>query len=268
MKITFLGTGAATNETRYKSCIFIPLDRRNNLLLDDGGGTEILTQFADAKIDPVCINNIFITHSHFDHCLGMPALLFYLAADRKEEMSEIMKIYSNKRIIRDLKEILRITGAGVLNRWGEKLVWIETELERPVKITQNCSLIAFPAIGRDELKEEDLSCLMKISKPKKSILFTGDTKPNKYLERYAKGVDVLIHEATLIHERAQLAHKSGHSTSRDAGELAQRAGVKLLILTHIHSKSYVANESLLLKEARKYFSGSIHLAHDLEAIEV
>jgi len=267
MKIVFLGTGVATNETRYKTCIFIPLDKQNNLLLDVGGGTEILTQFAKAKIDPVCVNHIFITHTHFDHCLGLPAFLFYLASDRKEEMPEKMRIYSNKRIIRDLKKILRITGAGALGRWGKRLVWIETEPEQPVKVTENCSLIAFLAKGRAELDEEDLSCLIRLSKPKKSVLFTGDTKQNDYLEKYAKGVDVLIHDATLAHERAELAHRHGHSTSRDAGELAQRAGVKRLILTHIHRKGFIKDEKLLVKEAKRYFSGPVHLAHDLEVYE-
>lgn len=268
MKITFLGTGVATNETRYKSCIFIPLDKGNNLLLDVGGGTEILTQFAKAKIDPVSVNHIFITHTHFDHCLGLPALLFYMPVDRPKETPEEMKVYSNKRIIRDLKEILGITGAGVLSLWGERLVWVETKPEQPVKVTENCSLIAFPAKGRAELDEEDLSCLIKLSKPKKSILFTGDTKPNEYLEKYAKGVDVLIHETTLTHDKVQIAHTGGHSTACDAGELAQRAGVKRLILTHIHKKGFIKDEKLLLKEAKEYFSGPVHLAHDLEAIEI
>lgn len=268
MKITFLGTGVATNETRYKTCIFMPLDKDNNLLLDVGGGTEILTQFAKAKIDPVWVNHIFISHTRFDHILGLPAFLFYLAADRKEEMPEEMKIYSNKRIICDLKEILRITGAGVLDRWGEKLVWIETKQEQKFKVTENCSLIAFPAKGRDELHEEDLSCLIRLSKPKKSILFTGDTSPNPYLERYARGVSVLIHEATLSHEKVELVHRHGHSTSRDAGELAQRAKVGRLILTHIHSKTFIADEKLLLEEAQRYFSGPVHLAQDLEIIDI
>lgn len=268
MKITFLGTGVATNEERYKTCIFVPLDESNNLLLDVGGGTEILTQFAKAKIDPVCVNHIFITHTHFDHCLGLPALLFYIAVDRKEEMPEEMRVYSNKRIIYDLKELLRIAGAGVLNRWGEKLIWVETKPERLVKVTENCSLIAFPAKGRAELNEEDLSCLIKRSEFKKTILFTGDTAPNEYLEKHAQGVDVLIHEATLTQERAQLAHRQGHSTARDAGELAQRAGVKRLILTHIHRKGFIKDEKLLLEEAEKYFSGPVHLAHDLEAIDI
>lgn len=268
MKITFLGTGIATNETRYKTCIFVPLDKKNNLLIDIGGGTEILTQFAKAKIDPVCVNHIFITHTHFDHCLGLPAFLFYLASDRKEEMPEEMKVYSNKRIIGDLKEILRITGAGALDRLRERLIWIETKPEQPVKVTEGCSLIVFPAKGREELNEDDLSCLIRLLKPKKTILFTGDTEPNEYLEKYAKNVDILIHEASLLHERAKLAHRHGHSTSRDAGELAQRAGVKHLILTHIHRKSFIGDERLLLEEAQKYFAGPIHLAHDLETIEI
>ncbi|MFC1727774.1 MBL fold metallo-hydrolase, partial [Patescibacteria group bacterium] len=74
MKIKILGTGAGTMSTRYKTSIFVPIDDENNLLLDTGGGTEIITQLSKAKIDPTCINHIFVTHLHFDHCLGLPCL--------------------------------------------------------------------------------------------------------------------------------------------------------------------------------------------------
>lgn len=265
MKINILGTGAGTMETRYKTCIFVPLDERNNLILDTGGGTEIITQFAKAKIDPVCVNHVFISHLHFDHCLGLPAFLFYLATDRKEERPEKMRIYSNSRIINGLKKLLLIVGAGALERWGEKLIWIETEAEKSINLTNNSSLITFLAKGREELEEDDLSCLIKISKPKKAILFTGDTAPNERLEKYAQGVDLLIHDATLTNKKADLAHKHGHSTSRDAGELAQRAKVKQLVLTHFY-KDQLVKESL--EEAKKYFSGPVYVAEDFWEIEI
>jgi len=267
MKITFLGTGAGTNEFRYKTCIFLPLDKKNNLILDVGGGTEIIAQFAKAKIDPVCVNHIFISHTHFDHCLGLPAFLFHLATERKEEMPEEMRIYSSKRINRDLKEVLRISGAGALERWGKRLTWIELEMEKSAAITKNCNLVAFLAKGRAELSEEDLSCLVRLSGLKRAILFTSDTVPNRYLEKYAQNVDVLIHEVILTHKRAKLARRHGHSTSREAGELAQRAGVKQLILTHIYGEK-VVKEKDLLEEAKKSFSGPVYLAHDFDKIDI
>lgn len=265
MKIKLLGTGAGTMETRYKTCIFVPLDNENNLLLDTSGGTEIITQFTKAKIDPVCINHIFISHLHFDHCLGLPAFLFYLATDRKEERPEEMRIYSNSRIIDGLKDLLRVVGASALERWGEKLIWIETEIKKSVKLTNNSSLTTFPAKGRESLEEDDLSCLIKISEPKKEILFTGDTAPNEYLEKYAREVDLLIHDATLPHKKVELAHRHGHSTARDAGELAQRAKAKQLVLTHFY-KDELVKESF--EEAKKYFSGQVHAAEDFLEIEI
>ncbi len=265
MKLVFLGTGGGTNEERYKTCIFVPFDKKNNLILDVGGGTEIINQYAKAKVNHTCVKHIFISHTHFDHCLGLPAFLFYLATEMKEEMPEEVRIYSNKRIINDLKEVVRITGAGALERWGKRLIWIETKTEEPVRVTKNCSLLAFPAKGRVELKEQDLSCLVKLSNPPKTILFTGDTLQNKYLEKYARGVDVLIHEVILTHKNAQLAHRHGHSTSRDAGELAQKAGIKQLVLTHIY-QSDVVKEKSLLEEVKKYFSGPVQLIHDFETI--
>lgn len=265
MKIKFLGTGGGTMESRYKTCIFIPLNKENNLILDTGGGAEIITQFVKAKIDPVSVSHIFISHLHFDHSLGLAPFLFYLAVDRKEERPKKMRIYSNGRIIRGLKKLLEITGAGVLDRWGKDLIWIELGMEKPIELVEGFSLTAFPAKGRPELKEDDLSCLMKASRPQKTILFTGDTAPNEYLEKYAKNVDLLIHDATLTHQKVDLAHRHGHSTSRDAAELAERARAKQLVLTHIYREELVKES---LEEAKKYFSGPVYVAEDFTEIEI
>lgn len=265
MKIKFLGTGAGTMESRYKTCIFIPLDKENNLILDTGGGAEIIAQFAKAEIDPIYVNHIFISHLHFDHSSGLAPFLFYLAADRKEKRPEKMRIYSNSETIRGLKKLLEITGAGVLDRWRKNLIWVELEMEKPIELVKSFSLTAFPAKGRPELKEDDLSCLIKISRLHKTILFTGDSAPNKYLEKYAENVDLLIHDATLTHKKADLAHRHGHSTSRDAAELAERAGAKHLVLTHVYREELVKES---LDEAKKYFSGPVCIAEDFKEITV
>lgn len=101
-----------------------------------------------------------------------------------------------------------------------------------------------------------------IGPPKKgrSFVYAGDTRPVEKLVTFAKGVDVLIHEATFREDRREHAHQFGHSTIKDATELAQRAGVHALILTHISSR-YAGLKEELEEEAKQGFMNS-YLAED------
>ncbi len=72
----------------------------------------------------------------------------------------------------------------------------------------------------------------------------------------ATGADVLIHEATFADEEAPLALETGHSTAREAATVAQRAGVKRLVLTHISSR-YSRDVQELAAQARAVYPGAV-----------
>ena len=102
-------------------------------------------------------------------------------------------------------------------------------------------------------------------RPGRKIVYTGDTRPSDRIVELARNADVLIHEATFGDEMADRAKEDGHSTPSEAAQIALKANVKLLVLTHISAR-YSRPESLL-EQAKKVFP-NVSIPNDLEEIEI
>jgi ribonuclease Z len=104
------------------------------------------------------------------------------------------------------------------------------------------------------------------TRPGRRIVLTGDSRPSEGTIAAAEGADVLIHEATFAEEEAPRALETGHSTAREAAEVALKAGVKKLVLTHVSAR-YSRDTSDLEREAREVFPATV-IARDGMEIEV
>jgi ribonuclease Z len=104
------------------------------------------------------------------------------------------------------------------------------------------------------------------SRAGRTIVFTGDTSPCEATAQAAQGADLLIHEATFADDEKPRADETGHSTSRGAAEVASRAGVKQLVLTHLSAR-YSVNTSDILSQAREVFAETV-VARDGMEIDV
>ena len=99
----------------------------------------------------------------------------------------------------------------------------------------------------------------------RSIVYSGDTSPNEALIDLARGADVLIHESTFLDELSDRAEEDGHTTAAQAAEVAKKAGVGRLVLTHISSR--YPEPGVVLTEAKKRFDNVV-VASDLMEIDV
>jgi ribonuclease Z len=104
------------------------------------------------------------------------------------------------------------------------------------------------------------------SRAGRRIVFTGDSRPAESTVRAAEGADLLIHEATFADDEQPRAIETGHATAREAAEIAAKAGVKQLVLTHLSAR-YSINASELLGQAREIFPETI-VARDGTEVDV
>jgi len=98
------------------------------------------------------------------------------------------------------------------------------------------------------------------------VVYTGDTEKTENVVKLAKDADILIHDSTYVHEDKEPAR--GHSSAREAAEIAKEANVKLLVLTHL-SRRYQTKEDIekLLKDAKQVFENVI-VAEDFMQITI
>jgi ribonuclease Z len=104
------------------------------------------------------------------------------------------------------------------------------------------------------------------SRPGRKLVYPGDTRPTPSVIEMAHGADLLIHEATFTEEERERAHETGHSTARQAAEMARMAGVRQLVLTHISAR-YTREAPEVLEEARAVFPETL-VARDGMTVDV
>jgi ribonuclease Z len=301
MRVTFLGTSAAVPTTERAPSALVCNRAGERFLFDCGEGTQRqMMRFGTG----FAISHLFVTHLHGDHVLGIPGLVQTWDFNDREEPLAIHAPPGSRRHIESLLHAgghqpsfpIRVNevspGAVALDGDGFEVRAFETEHRtRSVGWT----LVEDDRRGRfDRDRAEELGVpvgpkfgelhdgnpveledgrvvepeqVVGDPRPGRRLVYTGDTRPVSSTEEIAVGADLLIHEATFASDEADRARSTGHTTAREAGQLARRAGAKRLALTHISSR-YAGDASEIAREAAAAFDGESVVAHDGLEIEV
>jgi ribonuclease Z len=298
MKITFLGTAAA-RPTVGRNVTSILVQREGDVMMFDcGEGTQRQMMRYGTGFS---FNDIFFTHLHADHFLGVIGLLRTLGLQAREEPMDLWCPRGTESILKQAVELgvervpfpVRINpvdaGEAVsrgaydvvpfrVQHGGRALGWAVVEHERLGRFNaQRARELGIPegplwgklhhgqaveVEGRTVTPED----VVGQSRPGRKLVISGDTRPCRATKEIAAGADLLVHEATFADDEADRAVATGHSTAREAAEVAAAAGVLKLVLTHF-SPRYADDPRFLEKEARAVFPETV-AAFDGLSIEV
>jgi ribonuclease Z len=297
LDLVFLGTsGSAPTARRGPSALLV---RRGGerLLFDCGEGTQ--RQLLRSSIGLVDLTEIFVTHFHADHYLGLPGMLKTFALRQRDvpltvygppglrELFDalrrvfgrltypvhIVELRPGEALERDGYRILVYPVAHGVASLGYGLV----EDPRPGRFDVETAdgLGVPPGPERGALQRGDSVTLadgrvvtpdqvLGDPRPGRRILVPGDTAPTETVRVLAEGADVLVHEASFAEEERDRAAETLHATARQAAQLALDAGVHLLVLTHL-SPRYFGPE--IAREAREVFPNTV-VPRDFDVVEV
>lgn len=270
MKLTILGTGNALVTRCYNTCFAfsktIAGDESACFLVDTGGGNGILSQLEHAAIDWRTIHDIFITHKHIDHILGVLWMIRLVGQNiNRGNYTGILKIYAHDEVIALIHEMSKmLLQTKVTRHFGERIIF-ETVYHEDVKTILGCKVTFFD-IFSTKTKQFGLtleSCGQKLT-------CCGDEPYNPKNFQYAENATYLMHEAfCLYHDREKYKpYEKHHSTAKDAAEVAQNLGVKNLILYHTEDDNIKERKMLYTQEAKTYFRGNIFVPDDLDVIPI
>jgi ribonuclease Z len=291
LSLFFAGTAGSVPTARRGLPALLFRRGGDRLLFDCGEGTQRQLLRTIGLPD---MQAVFLTHHHADHWLGLPGMLksfelrdrdapltVYGPPGTSALMATMRIVYGRLRYPFSVVELE--AGEGVaydgyeitpfnVNHRGRAFGYAIVEEARPgrfdAQLAGDLGVAFGPDFGRLQRGETVNGVrpeqVVGPERPGRKIVLSGDTGPCEMLRVAAHEADVLVHEATFVEEERERALQTGHSTARQAAEIARDADVRLLALTHVSTR-YAGGE--IRDEARAIFERT-EVPRDFDTIEV
>jgi ribonuclease Z len=296
LKVLFLGTSAARPTVERNVSSLVITREGESLMFECGEGTQRQMMRYGVTF---ALHDIFFSHFHGDHFLGVVGLLRTLGLQGR---TEPMRLHGPRGCRRILEQALQV---GVERTPFEVAI---TELApgqslardgyevRAFAVEHGPNALGYALIERDRLGRFDPEAARRAEvpegplwgrlqrgqtvqlpdgrtvgpegivtppRPGRRVVYSGDTRPCESTVEAATGADLLVHEATFDEEEKDRARETAHATAREAAEVARRAGVRRLALTHLSAR-YSRDAAALLAEAQAVFPETVVAKDGLE----
>ena len=297
LDVVFLGTaGSAPTARRAPSALLV---RRGGerLLFDCGEGTQ--RQLLRSDVGLVDLREIFLTHYHADHYLGLPGMLktfslrgrelpitIYGPPGLSELFGALRRIFGKLSYGYTLEEL---EPGDVLDRGDYALVtfavdhgvsalgYALVEQPRPGRFdVDTATTLGIPvgpqrgALQRGEAvtlpdgRQIDPNQVLGPPRPGRKLVLAGDGAAAPSVVEAARHADLLVHEATFCDDEVERARETLHATATDAAQVAREAEVTMLALTHLSSR-YFGPE--VRREAQEIFAETV-VPKDFDTIDL
>jgi ribonuclease Z len=290
LTVHLLGT-SASRPTVERNVASLALTREGEtLMFDCGEGTQ--RQMMRYGIS-FSLQDIFFTHMHADHLLGVIGLIRTMALQGRTESLRLWGPKGTARVLKRVESLgferatfpvgilelddgqsIQRTGYAIRafavdHRGAMSIGFAIVEEERKGRFNPDkaraLGIPEGPQWGRlhrglsvtlDDGRTVESSELVGAKRSGRTVVITGDTRPCAATIEASRGADLLIHEATFGDEEAERAIETGHSTAREAAQIACEAGVRRLVLTHFSAR-YSRDASDLEEQASAVFPNSV-----------
>ncbi len=225
------------------------------MVLVDCGGSPI-GRLRQAGLDPRGLTHVVVTHLHPDHSYGLPSLLQNLRLLRRRDP---LPVLCRPEHVDPLRQILALFG--IVDRPGTfPVAFTGIDLAPGARaFTAGALTVTTASNAHGTMPNFALRADLAGAG---TVVYSSDTEPADSVVALARGAHTLIHEATFPHrDRGRFGH---HSTAQEAGEIAARAGVRRLILTHVDADYHDEMEALA-DEAGQAFGHPVDVARELGA---
>ena len=295
LSVVFLGTGGSVPSARRATACVLIRSGGSRILVDAGEGAQ--RQMINST-GLVQVDDIYVTHFHADHYLGLPGLLkTYDLLERQRPLriigppgliglfEALRRIFGRLRYEVELVELepseaiehdgFEMRTFGVEHRM-KALGYAYVEPERPGRFDVDAARGLGVADARDFgrlQRGETISVngsevrpdqVMGEARQGRKVVITGDTTPCEMTRVASHAAQLLVHDGTFAVEESARAAETGHSTARDAAQLANDAGVDMLAIVHVSSRY---NVSRVLDEAREAFANTV-APRDFDLVEI
>ena len=287
LDVVFLGTSGSMPTARRALSATLVRRGGDRLLFDCAEGTQ--RQLLRSDIGLVDVEEVFVTHFHADHYLGLPGMLKTYALRGREIPLTVYGPPGVRELLGTLRRIFgRLTyrvepvelepgdqvlrdgytvEAFAVDHGVTALGYALVEKERPgrfdVEIAVALGVPDGPERGRLQRGEAVTLDGGRVVRPEevlgparegRKVVLSGDTAPSASVVDAAAGADLLVHEATFLAGERERARETSHSTAGEAALVAREAGVTLLALTHVSTR-YSGHE--VLDEACELFPATV-----------
>lgn len=291
LSIFFAGTAGSIPTARRGLPALLVRRGGDRILFDCGEGTQ---RQLVSTIGLTELTEVFLTHFHADHWLGLPGMLKTFDLRGRERPLRVHGPRGLRALVSlalraagDVRfelELIELEAGDVLERDGYRIApfpvthrgpafgYAVFEHKRPGTFDPEAAvrlgLTPGPEFGRvqrgETVKGVAPSDVLGPARRGRKLVISGDTTPCETLRVAAHKADLLIHEATFAGEESDRAAETGHSTAGQAATIAREAEVQMLALTHLTTRYPIA---VLREEARAIFPGTV-LPRDFDTVDV